>query len=312
MNKKLAITYINRADDLVKTEYPFASGFLYWSYNTILGRALTIFILSRKIVSRLYGWLARQKFSRFFISSFARQTNLNRQSHVQSIKDFSCFNDFFIREPGDGTCPVNEDTDSLIAPADGKLLAYTGIDPNNTFLIKRNLFNLGQFLCSDNLASKFFGGTMIVLRLCLSDYHQFYFPDSGLSYQSSEIKGKYYAGGSYSCRKPTPFYAENHRTTTLFNSDHFGQMVMAEVGAFTVGSIKQTFIPGRQLNKGDKKGHFELGGSTVVLLLAKDSIKIDDDLFFNSIKGFETRVRYGEKIAVSKTLHQTNKKAATV
>ena len=112
--------------------------------------------------------------------------------------------------------------------------------------------------------------------------------------------------------KPTPFYAENHRTTTLFYSDHFGQMGMAEVGAFTVGSIKQTFIPGRQLNKGDKKGHFELGGSTVVLLLAKDSIKIDDDLFFNSIKGFETRVRYGEKIAVSKTLHQTNKKAATV
>ena len=45
------------------------------------------------------------------------------------------------------------------------------------------------------------------------------------------------------------------------------------------------------MNKGDKKGRFELGGSTVVLLFTKDSIIIDDDLFFNSIKGFETKVR---------------------
>jgi len=310
MNRKLAITYIDRTDGTAKAEYPFASGFLYWSYNTILGRSLTIFILSRKIVSQLYGWLARRKFSRHFILAFIRRANINWQAPVQPIKDFSCFNKFFIREPKNDARSVNKETNSLIAPADGKLLVYTGIGPNNTFLIKRNIFNLRQFLCNDNLASKLFGGTMLVLRLCLSDYHQFYFPDSGLPLQLSEIKGKYYAGGSYSFRQPTPFYTENHRTTTVFNSDHFGQIVMAEVGAFTVGSIRQTFIPGKKVNKGDKKGRFELGGSTVVLLFTKDSIIVDDDLFFNSIKGFETKVCYGEKIAVSKISCQTNKKVA--
>jgi len=278
MNRKLAITYIDRTDGTAKAEYPFASGFLYWSYNTILGRSLTIFILSRKIVSQLYGWLARRKFSRHFILAFIRRANINWQAPVQPIKDFSCFNNFFIREPKNDARSVNKETNSLIAPADGKLLVYTGIGPNNTFLIKRNIFNLRQFLCNDNLASKLFGGTMLVLRLCLSDYHQFYFPDSGLPLQLSEI--------------------------------NFGQIVMAEVGAFTVGSIRQTFIPGKKVNKGDKKGRFELGGSTVVLLFTKDSIIVDDDLFFNSIKGFETKVCYGEKIAVSKISCQTNKKVA--
>lgn len=312
MNKKLAITYINRADGTVKTEYPFASGFLYWSYNTILGRALTIFILNRKIVSQLYGWLARRNFSRHFIAPFIRQANINRKNSVSSASDFSCFNDFFIREPNISRRFINEETNSLIAPVDGKLLAYTGIGPNNSFLIKRNIFNLRQFLCNDNLASKFYGGTMIVIRLCLSDYHQFYFPDSGLPHQPTGIKGKYYAGGSYGFRRPTPFFTENYRNTTVFDSDNFGQIVIAEIGAFTVGSIKQTFIPTQRVNRYDQKGQFELGGSTVVMLFTKDSIIIDDDLVINSIKGFETKVRFGENIAVSKISNQANRKAATV
>ncbi|MCP4706862.1 MAG: phosphatidylserine decarboxylase [candidate division Zixibacteria bacterium] len=312
MNKKLNITYINRANGMTQVEYPFASGFLYWSYNTILGRLLTTFILSRKFISQLYGWLARQKFSRYFISSFIKQTNLNNKSTVPSLNNYSCFNDFFIREPQNNSRLVDKSTNSLVSPTDGKLLVYTGIGPNNTFLIKRNIFNLRQFLCNDDLAAKFANGVVITIRLCLSDYHQFYFPDSGLPLQFSKVKGKYYAGGSYSFKKPIPFYTENYRTTTVFNSDHFGQIVITEVGAFTVGSIKQKFVPGQRVNKGDKKGRFELGGSTVVMLFAKNSITIDSDLLSNSKNEFETRVHFGEKIAIPKILHQANKKMAVL
>ena len=73
-------------------------------------------------------------------------------------------------------------------------------------------------------------------------------------------------------------------------------MVLVEVGAFTVGFIQQCFTPGKPTAKGDHKGHFELGGSIVVLLFAKGRIEIDDDLLANSKNGLETYVRLGESI----------------
>ena len=42
------------------------------------------------------------------------------------------------------------------------------------------------------------------------------------------------------------------------------------------------------------KGHFEPGGSTVVLLV--NGIEIDEDIIRESAEGTETKVRYGEKV----------------
>ena len=48
--------------------------------------------------------------------------------------------------------------------------------------------------------------------------------------------------------------------------------------------------------KGEEKGYFEYGGSTIVLIVKKDIIKIDHDILENSSKDIETIVSYGEKI----------------
>ena len=45
-------------------------------------------------------------------------------------------------------------------------------------------------------------------------------------------------------------------------------------------------------SKGDEKGYFELGGSTIVVL-TNNQIKIDDDIIKYSNKGIETKVKYG-------------------
>ena len=73
-------------------------------------------------------------------------------------------------------------------------------------------------------------------------------------------------------------------------------MVIVEVGAFTIGSIRQKFSPGRYVEKGDHKGLFELGGSIVVLLFRKGRVVIDSDLRANSEQGLETYVRIGDSI----------------
>lgn len=83
---------------------------------------------------------------------------------------------------------------------------------------------------------------------------------------------------------------------TLFDSDHFGQIAMVEIGAFTVGSIQQLFNQGVRVPKGARKGFFELGGSTVVLLFQRGAIRLDEDLCARTEEDIETFVRLGESI----------------
>lgn len=48
-------------------------------------------------------------------------------------------------------------------------------------------------------------------------------------------------------------------------------------------------------SKGKEKGYFEFGGSTVVLIFKKDTVKVDDDIINNSRENVETRVLLGQK-----------------
>ena len=74
---------------------------------------------------------------------------------------------------------------------------------------------------------------------------------------------------------------------------------MVEVGATMVGRMIQTYT-GTTVKKGQEKGYFKFGGSTVVLLFEKDKIKIDSDLLTNTQKVLETTIKMGEQIAVKK------------
>ena len=64
-----------------------------------------------------------------------------------------------------------------------------------------------------------------------------------------------------------------------------------------VGSIVQTYKPDSLVKKGDEKGYFAFGGSTLVVLFEKDKVELDEDLCINTKKGFETYIRMGESVA---------------
>jgi phosphatidylserine decarboxylase len=63
-----------------------------------------------------------------------------------------------------------------------------------------------------------------------------------------------------------------------------------------VGKICQTFDENEKVERGQEKGFFTFGASTVVLILEK-KIKIDSDLIENTEKNFETLIKVGEAIA---------------
>ncbi len=296
MNRLGTITYVDRPTGKLLEEKIYARGFLDWFYNTRTGRLVTDGIFRQKWVSQLYGWFHKQSWSRWKIRRFAEKMNINLNESLQPIEEFKSFNDFFTREIDLSKRTIDNHPSVCIAPTDGKVLAYPTIDARMTFRIKCNVFNLRELVQDENLSQKFDGGSMIISRLALSDYHRVHFPDSGIPNTPIAISGKYYAGGPYSISRLLPFYRENYRMLTLLDSDHFGLMGIVEIGAFTVGSIQQTYIPGVHVEKAQQKGFFELGGSTVVLLFPKNAITLDEELCRNTEREIETYVRIGESI----------------
>ena len=290
------LSYYDRRTGELKRDPIYAHGLLDWLYNSAPGWFLTETLLSRSWLSCLYGWLNKQRWSRRKIKPFARVLAIDLEALSRPLEAFASFNDFITREIDLSKRPIHGDPAVCVAPVDGRVLVYPAIDAGQCFTIKRANFSLGGLLHDDELARAFSGGALLVSRLYLNDYHHFHFPDGGVAGAAVSIPGKYFAVSPYPQQRLVPFYSENHRMLTLFDSDHFGQVAMIEVGAFTIGSIQQRYQPGTRVRKGDHKGFFELGGSIVVLIFRKDAIRFDADLCNNSLSGIETYVRLGESV----------------
>jgi phosphatidylserine decarboxylase len=292
MKNQFNLTYFDRSRGDLLTERVFAAGFLHWSYNSRLGRAVTRWVLAQRWVSRCCGWLARRRWSRHLIASFAGGMKFD----LAAGKGWTCFNDYFVRELEESSSMNAVGPWTCLSPVESKVLVLRDVDPRKTFRVKRSIFNLEQLLSDRQLSERFAGGTAVLCRLTLSDYHHFHFPVAGCPQPAFAIPGKLYAGGPYAINWLTSFYAENFRMVTLIESDLFGTVAQIEIGAFTVGSIHQRYLPGRHVERGEKKGYFELGGSTVVLLFAAGALETDEDLRHYSGQNIETRLRVGESI----------------
>ncbi|MFH1489495.1 MAG: phosphatidylserine decarboxylase [Pseudomonadota bacterium] len=72
----------------------------------------------------------------------------------------------------------------------------------------------------------------------------------------------------------------------------------AEVGGFLVGSIVQTCGSRIRVGRGDEKGYFKFGGSTVTLLFKEGMVNLDADILGNSRGDMETAVLLGSKIGI--------------
>jgi phosphatidylserine decarboxylase len=301
MTRANALVYYDPERASFQPETAYARGFLRWLYNSRAGGLLAPLLVGSPLPSRLWGALHRTRWSRRRIPAFVEQMGIDMSESAKSMAEFGSFNEFFVRGLRAGCRPVCPEPGTLVAPVDGKVLAYPRVEAQATFRIKRAAFNLEGLLRDTALARAFAGGSMVVCRLGLSDCHHFHFPDSGTPGPAVAIPGRYHAGGPYAERSLVPFFAENHRMLTLFDSDHFGLMAMIEVGALTVGSIRQRFQPGARVGKGAPKGFFELGGSTVVLLFREGVIELQHELCALAAREIECYVRMGRPLGRSLT-----------
>jgi phosphatidylserine decarboxylase len=289
-------TWVDRHTGQLERDPIYRGALLDRMYNSALGWFLTRMILSRKIVSQLYGWMNRRRRSARKIPGFVSSMRVDMEESVRGVGDFESFSDFITREIELSRRPIEPGPGVCVAPADARIFAYPFVGEETRFTLKQIGFDLRTLLRDDGLARRYANGSMIISRLYLADYHHFHFPTDGIASEARTIPGRYYSTTRYSRRWVVPYLAENHRQITLLDSENFGRIAIIEVGAFTIGSIRQRFRPGRRVRKGDHKGLFELGGSMVVLLFENGAIRLDPDLCENTRAGTETFVRLGESI----------------
>jgi phosphatidylserine decarboxylase len=288
--------YRERRSGRLREEPVFAGRLLFWSYDNRLGRLVGQFLLRQPILSRAYGWLNRRAFSRRRIGRFAQAMNVDVAVCRKPLAAYTSFSDFFVREIDLRQRPVDPDPRVCTSPADGRVYVLPSVDSKRTFTIKGGRFSLADFLADDALTARYTDGAMAIVRLHLADYHHFHFPVPGIAGRPREIPGRLHAVGPYAKRWPVPFFSENRRALTLIETGRFGRVCMAEIGACTVGSIRQSVAAARPVVKGEHKGFFELGGSTIALLFERGAIEFDRDLRINSGEGFETYLCMGEAI----------------
>ncbi len=296
MSAPAPLLYRERATGRLCEERVYARGLLDWLYNTGSGRLAEALLCGPAWPSRLYGFLQRRPASRRRIRPFVERMGIDASECPRPLDDFSSFAEFFEREIDLTRRPLDADPRACLAPADGKLLVVPRIDARQPLRIKRALLDLPRLLGDAELARRFDGGALAVCRLSLADYHHVHFPADGVPGAACDVPGRYHAGGPYARRRLVPFFAENRRARTLLAADVFGDLALCEVGAFTVGSIRQCYTPGARVARGARKARFALGGSTVVLVFAPGAIVFDPDLVLWSADGHETQVRLGERI----------------
>lgn len=293
------IRYFHRQKQAFATETVYGGDWLRWTYGTALGRFALGLLVKRAIVSHYYGWRMNWRASANKILPFIVDYDLNVDEFAKSPFAFKTFNEFFYRALKPGARPVATGENVAVLPADGRHLAIPIIDAAAGFYAKGQRFDLAAFLRDEALAREFAGGAMLISRLCPVDYHRFHFPVAGTPGEARLVNGWLYSVSPIALRRNLGYLWENKRMVTTIKSPRLGKVLMVEIGATMVGSIVQTYVPGRLVAKGEEKGLFKFGGSCVVTLFRPGAIRFDSDLVKHSADGIEVYAKMGEQLGTA-------------
>lgn len=278
---------VNREDKKKYTEKsPLTASVLY---KTLLGTIVLLFA-TRKTVSKVSSVYMNSKVSTRKIEKFVKKNKINMNDYPK--KQYSSFNDFFTRKILKGKRPFSKSPNDLISVADSKLLVYK-INDSIEMHIKGKKYTVKELLRDKKLALNYRDGICLVFRLTVDDYHRYSFFDDGTVIKTKKINGILHTVGPVAFKRHKVF-KENQREFSLIKTKNFDEVIQMEVGALMVGKIVNH--PITDFKRGEEKGYFLFGGSTIVLLFKKDIIKVDDDILENSSKGIETRVKLGDTI----------------
>ena len=265
---------------------------LSFLYKTIPGRFF-LKLLTNRSISRVCGAFLDSPLSAFLIKGFVKKNKINLDDYeTEGIKTF---NQFFRRKIKEGRRPFDMEATHLCAPCDG-LLSVWQIKEDSVIPVKQSQYTISKLLQNETLAREYLDGLCLVFRLCVDNYHRYSYADSGTKGPNIFIPGKLHTVRPIAL-ETLPVFTENCREYTVIESPNFGRLIQMEVGAMLVGRIVNLQGQGQAL-RGKEKGFFEYGGSTIILLVKKNTVIIDKKILLNSQTGLESPVKMGEMIGV--------------
>lgn len=291
------ITYWNRSAQRLENELVYGEGFLRWAYETWPGNFLGELLFSRRTFSKLYGASQSSRRSARKIPWFIEQFKIPMNEYEPA--EYRSFNDFFIRRFRNGMRPVVQGP-RMAAFAEGRYLGWSSIREDQKFPVKGKDLAAEALLGGGARARPFIGGPLMIARLCPVDYHRFHYPDDGTTLDSYRLHGKYHSVNPLALQIKSDIMITNERHVSILETKHFGKLAYVEVGATCVGKIVQSHQE-KDFKRGQEKGYFLFGGSTVVLLGEPGRWKPEQDILENTEQRREVLVRLGDSVAVCTT-----------
>lgn len=258
-----------------------------WSrrlYQTKTGRFFLRAVFLRRWFSQLGALYFDSAWSRRRIRRFIAEYGIDLTQYEPAR--YRSFNDFFIRKLKSGQRPFESGPAAVISPADG-LLSAVRLTGDATFQVKGQSYSVATLLGAATgtepteqtermqAAQRFANGLALIIRLRVQDYHRYIYMDSGTAGQSHRIAGKYHTVAPIGLEH-TAVWQENSREWQSLCYDNIGEIIQVEVGAMLVGRIvnhaASTFA------RGDEKGYFCFGGSTIVLLTQAEQLQLNPEL----------------------------------
>ncbi len=263
-------------------------------YSTFPGR-LALKVLTLPAFSRTAGFLLDRRISRVLITPFIHFAKIDM--HDYKKKRYKSFNDFFTRQVRSEMRPIDKTPTHLISPCDGKLSVYK-INSDTKINIKNSTYTLSSVLKNKKLAKKYENGTCVVIRLSVDNYHRYCYIDDGKKGKNIFIKGVLHTVNpiAYDTYK---IFKENSREYTVLSTENFGDVIHMEVGALLVGRIKNHHER-KKIKRGQEKGMFQYGGSTIILFFKENSVNIQERFYKATALGVESPVIMGEFIGTAK------------
>ena len=256
----MAVTYITR--DGTKIDGTTGQDHLL---EVIYGHALTRMLLRPFLspaVSDICGKFLSTRLSRRIIPSFVKKNHIDLG--IYEKQEFDSYNAFFTRKIKAEQRPINEQKNILISPSDGKVTAYP-ITQKGRFWIKHTQYSAAQLLKDERLAERYMGGWIYVIRLTVDDYHRYCYVADGRKSRQRKIRGVLHTVNPVA-NDYYPIYKMNSREYCLLKTKELGTILLMEVGALMVGKINNHEEDSAQVKRGDEKGMFEFGGSTIVVM----------------------------------------------
>jgi len=303
MSQGFEIQIFNRYENKMDIEKVYGDGMVKFAYGNPIGRLLGPFIAS-KMFSRRYGKAQDSAKSAQKVAPFIKNFHIDIEQYEKGSltnnpieTSYQSFNEFFIRKFKEGQRTFTTNDNEMGAFAEARYFGHESMSDELTIPVKGSMLRAVDLIGDSELAQDFIGGPLIIARLCPVDYHRYHYPDDGKTLKSYTIAGDLHSVNPLALKYRQDIFIKNERRVSILDTEHFGKLAYIEVGATCVGKIVQSFDESKPFKKGDEKGYFLFGGSTVVLCGEKGKWAPSADMLENTKAGIETYIHLGDVVA---------------